>query len=255
MKNVTVLKIGGSIITDKSSSSPKALPDEIKRVAQEIASNHDNLVLVHGAGSFGHPLARKYQLTERFDAAGAVETHRCVKLLNSMVMDALTSVDILAVPIHPFGSFLLEKGRISEALIEPVKLMLQKKLMPVLHGDVVMDAVNGVSILSGDQIVVYIAQQLGADRIMIGSNTDGVLDSNGRTIPVITPAAFIEMRKQIGASSNTDVTGGMLGKVHELLNLAGTYGISSRIFNAARPGKISEILSGAEIGTLIQKDM
>jgi isopentenyl phosphate kinase len=46
-----VLKIGGSILTDKTRDNA-ARRDEISRVAQEIAARPEDLVLVHGAGSF-----------------------------------------------------------------------------------------------------------------------------------------------------------------------------------------------------------
>ena len=48
-----VLKIGGSILTDKNRSNA-ARCEEISRVAEEIAARPEDLVLVHGAGSFGH---------------------------------------------------------------------------------------------------------------------------------------------------------------------------------------------------------
>jgi isopentenyl phosphate kinase len=253
MNDLTVLKIGGSIITEKSSPVPKARNDEITRIAKEIAFGHSNLVIVHGAGSFGHPLALKYKLTEQFHARGVIETHRSVKELNFIIVDALVSAGVQAVPVHPFNSFMLENGRIKEMFIDPIQEMLDRQLVPVLHGDVVMDKTRGAAVLSGDQIVPYIAGKLGADNIGIGSNTNGVLDADGQTIPVITPASFNKIRSLIGGSSHTDVTGGMLGKVQELVDLADLTKIESRIFNAASAGSIQEFMKGAAIGTLIQK--
>jgi isopentenyl phosphate kinase len=255
MKDLTVLKIGGSIITEKSSQTPKALPDEINRIANEITANKGNLIVVHGAGSFGHPLARKYRLTEQFNMEGVIETHRSVRILNNIFVDALNRIGMPAVPVHPFGSFLLDCGRINEMLTTHILVMLDRGMVPVLHGDVVMDATKGASVLSGDQIVPYIAHQLGAEIIGIGSVTDGVLDDKGHTVPVITPASFDEVKVHIGGSSNTDVTGGMLGKVTELVDLADRSGISSRIFNASIPGNVSAFLDGATPGTLIQKEV
>jgi isopentenyl phosphate kinase len=254
MNALTVLKIGGSIITDKSSPVPAALPDEITRIACEIAGNHTNLIIVHGAGSFGHPLAKHYRLQERFDIQGVMETHRSVKVLNSLVVDALASAGVPAVPVHPFSSFVLDNGRIIQMLTAPIRMMLEHTLVPVLHGDVAMDATKGAAIVSGDQIVTYIAQQFEADSIGIGSNTAGVLDDQGKVISTISPATFHEIRPYIRGSSHTDVTGGMLGKVQELVDIANTNGIKSRIFNAAAPGNIQKFLEGTAIGTLIQKD-
>ncbi len=156
--------------------------------------------------------------------------------------------------MHPFGSFLLDNGRISEMFGAHVSIMLKRGMVPVLHGDVVMDATKGAAVLSGDQVVPYIAQKLGAGSIGIASVTDGVLDGKGHTVPVITPASFDKVKVHIGGSSHTDVTGGMLGKVTELLDLAHRSGINSCIFNASIPGNIRAFLEGATPGTLIQTD-
>jgi len=254
MKDLTVLKIGGSIITERSSQIPKALPGEINRIASEMATNKGNLLVTHGAGSFGHPLAREYRLTEQFYMEGVIETHRSVRILNNMVVDSMNRAGVPAVPVHPFGSFLLDKGRISKMFSAHISVMLDRGMVPVLHGDVVMDTTRGAAILSGDQIVPYIAQKLGAGTIGIASVTDGVLDDKGHTLPVITPASFDKVKIHIGGSSHTDVTGGMLGKVTELVDLANRSGISSRIFNASIPGNVRAFLNGATPGTLIQKD-
>lgn len=253
MSYTTVLKIGGSIITDKSSPVPRAIPDEISRIAGEIAKDHSRLVVVHGAGSFGHPLAMKYRLTERFDIQGVVETHRSVRILNEMVVDALNYAGVAAVPVHPMDSVLLEDDRIKQMYTAPIEYMLDRGLVPVLHGDVVMDTVRGAAVLSGDQIVPYISRHIGANGIGIGTNTSGVLDDRGNTIPLITPGTFDGIRPLIGASDHIDVTGGMLGKVVELVDLAGTTGIESCIFNAGSEN-ISRFLRGERPGTLIQKD-
>ncbi|MDF1557724.1 MAG: isopentenyl phosphate kinase [ANME-2 cluster archaeon] len=254
MNGLVVLKIGGSIITDKSSSTPKSLADAIERIAQEIAGVSGSLILVHGAGSFGHPLARQFKLTEQFDVQGIIETHRSVKSLNATMVDALISYGVPAVPVHPLSCALLEQGRIRDMQMAPLREMVQRGLVPVLHGDVVMDSARGAAILSGDQLVPYIAQKMGAERIGIGSNIDGVLDNQSKTIPDITPSTVDRLRVYISGSSHTDVTGGMLGKVQELVELADKFGISSRIFNASTPGNITRFLKGETMGTRIQKD-
>lgn len=254
MTGITVLKIGGSIITDRSSHIPKALPDQINRIAEEIAGSYDNLILVHGAGSFGHIFAKQFRLTERFDTRGLIKTHCSVKKLNNMMINALSSAGVPGVPVHPFGNCLLENGRINEMFTSHIKVMLDQELVPVLHGDVVMDTVKGIDILSGDQIISYIADKLGADKIGVGSNTEGVLDDLGITIPAITPDTFDKICMYITGSSNTDVTGGMLGKVQELVELADTVNIESWIFNAATPGNIRKFLEGISIGTHIRTD-
>ena len=85
---VRVLKIGGSILTDKSGERG-ARSEEIERVAREVASGPHDLVLVHGAGSFGHIPARRYGLPLKFSPEGLRVTHESVVRLICLLLEAL----------------------------------------------------------------------------------------------------------------------------------------------------------------------
>ena len=247
-----ILKIGGSVITDKDSVSA-AKKDEIDRISLEIASFKKEvkmpLILVHGAGSFGHPQAIEH-MSKGFNANGAYLTHTSVKALNSMVVDSLNKAGLNALPVHPLSSCLLENRKIVEFQTAQIKLMLERDIVPVLHGDVVMDRVLGAAVLSGDRIVPYLAAVTAASGIGAGSNVDGVLDEKGEVIKKITPRSFIDMKKDIMGAKAPDVTGGMFGKVSELVELS-KKGISSRVFNAAKKNMVSKFLYGEDVGTLI----
>jgi len=61
----TILKIGGSVITDKNGELA-AKTEDINRIAEEIKrADAENLVVVHGGGSFGHPTAKKYGIKDK----------------------------------------------------------------------------------------------------------------------------------------------------------------------------------------------
>ena len=61
-----VLKIGGSVITDKNGELA-ARTQEMSRLVEEIRkANVQNLIIVHGGGSFGHPVAQQYAIKEGF---------------------------------------------------------------------------------------------------------------------------------------------------------------------------------------------
>ncbi len=249
--NPVVLKIGGSVITEKDKVS-RVRKDDIDRISQEIASfranSSEGLILVHGAGSFGHPQAMKW--AQGFDAQGVYLTHSSVKALNSIVLESLNNAGVRALPIHPLSSCLLENGKIIELQVEKIRIMLERGIVPVLHGDVAMDRVKGAAVISGDRIAPHLAAVMKASKTGACSNVDGVMDEKGTLIKKITPLGFIDIKKQISGSSFTDVTGGMLGKVSELLELAKN-GISSRIFNGSKRGMVSKFLYGEDVGTLI----
>ena len=244
-----VLKIGGSILTDKTRDAA-ARPLEITRVAEEIASSPADLVLVHGAGSFGHIPARRYSLPENFSPAGLLMTHQSVVRLNDLVVEALSKAGASPVPVHPLSCTLLRDGRIEALAVEPVREMVRDGLLPVLHGDVAMDVSRKAGIVSGDQLVPCLARVLGAEVVAVGTDVDGVLLS-GNPLAEMTRADLPALAGALKGSSGVDVTGGMKGKLLELLDLADG-GIGSVIFNASKEGNISRALQGEPLGTRVR---
>lgn len=245
-----ILKIGGSIITDKNRAAT-ARTEEIERVAREIAAYPCDLILVHGAGSFGHMPAKKYGLPENFSREGIRVTHQSVVRLNDMMAEALVEAGADPVPVHPFSCTTLKDGRINSFALEPVKEMVRDGFLPVLHGDVAMDVSRKAGIISGDQIVPYLAYALKANTVAIGSDVEGVI-FQGRPLKKITREDLSILGSDLGGSAGVDVTGGMKGKLLELLDLADK-GISSTIFNASKEGNISRALRGGAVGTIVER--
>jgi len=249
-----ILKLGGSVITDKGADEGVVREAELLRIAREVSGFRGKMIVVHGAGSFGHTYAKKYGLDRNFDPEGVIVTHESVKKLAARVVDSLNYFGIRAVAVHPMGCTVCRKGRIESMYLDNIKLMLENDFVPVLHGDVVMDIELGACVLSGDQIVPYLAKELGIIRLGLGSVEDGVLDMDGKPVSEITPEKFESIRQYIGGSGSTDVTGGMLGKVQELLELSKTSCITSYIFNAGKADNICRFLNGESIGTKISPD-
>lgn len=248
-----ILKIGGSILTDKKNESlaNAARHSEIRRVAEEIAAHPVELVLVHGAGSFGHVPAKRFGLPGNFSAEGLRVTHNSVVKLNDLVVEALSNAGLSPLPVHPLSCVLLKDGRIESFAKRPVEEMLKNGLLPVLHGDVAMDVTRKAGIVSGDQLVPYLAGALHAEVVAVGSNVDGVL-VGGKPMAKITGRDLPSIEKYLGGSAGVDVTGGMKGKLLEMLDLADA-GIDSVIFNASTKGNIARALLGETVGTTVTR--
>jgi isopentenyl phosphate kinase len=236
-------------LTDKARTST-VRRDFVRLVAQQIANaNRTDLVLVHGAGSFGHPQAAVY-LSKGRSISDAWKTHRAVSLLNTLFINELHSQSVPALPIHPLDTITLDGGRIARFDMAVLSLMLENDIIPVLHGDIVLDSVDGFNILSGDQIVAFLAQRMLPEKIGIGTDVDGIM-YRGEKISHLNASEFENYRKGIVGSSVVDVTGGMLRKVSELVEIANA-GIQSEIFNATRNGNIAKFLmSNQQVGTII----
>jgi len=246
---VILLKIGGSVLTNKARASTMR-KDYLRMVARQIAdAKRSNLVLVHGAGSFGHPQAATY-LSKGLSVSGLWKTHRAVSSLNTRFINELHSQSVPALPIHPLDSVVLDAGRIAHFDTTALDLMLENNIIPVLHGDIVMDSADGFNILSGDQIIGFLAQRMRPEKIGIGTDVDGIM-YKGEKIGHLNASEFEKYRKEIVGSSVVDVTGGMLRKVSELVDIAKS-GIQSEIFNATRDGNVAKFLmSYQEVGTTI----
>ena len=260
----TILKIGGSVITDKNGELA-ARTETINRLAEEIQkANVKNLIIVHGGGSFGHPTAQKYGIKEglREDTqkVGFSETHHVMTVLNGLVLDSLVWHNIPALSVTPSCCVVTEKGRIKHFEDAVLKMLLKMGFVPVLCGDVTLDEKLGFTVLSGDQIVAYLARKFGAAKIVMGVDTDGLYDAdpkvvkNAKLYPHLTLSELKKVKEKLGRSTAADLTGGMLGKITELVP-AVEQGIPVAIVNAAKPNYVYKALRGEAVkGTVIEKD-
>ncbi len=251
MSERILLKLGGSVITDKNADCVIHY-DQLSRLASAISgADSKSIILIHGAGSCGHPEAKRYGL-EQGAVAGRTDgiyiTHRAVSRLNEAVVDTLRKEGIPAAGIHPFHTAVADKGRLLSFECRHLEKMLMLGMVPVIHGDVVMDLSRGACIVSGDQLARYLAIALGINRVGLATDVPGVLDG-GQVVPVITRHMMPALH--IGSSMHTDVTGGMRGKMNELLDLAQA-GIGSEIFHVSR---IGDFLAGkAHGGTSVKRE-
>jgi len=259
-----ILKLGGSVITRKEKPLTANL-GAIRRLAAEISSAQTApLVVVHGGGSFGHPLAKRYAIKEGYknkasQAFGFALTHQAMVALNKLVVDALIEHKLPAVGVSPSSCIVTKSGRIQNMMEEPMKKLLQTGFVPVLYGDAVADSDLGFTILSGDQLIAYLAMRLDAESIIVGIDVDGLYtadpktDSSAKLVSQVTLKKLKDMQQQIEEAKVTDVTGGMLGKIVELMPPI-EKGINVLVVNAAKPKNIYKALKSEKVmGTLIQK--
>lgn len=237
-----ILKIGGSVITDKDGykkPSPESIAQMAKVVAEVWKKGGRDLVVVHGAGSFGHAVVLKHGITEgvKDDShrIGYADTHAACSELSLMLTKALIAEGIPAVSLPPAAIIRQKNKRIEEFNEAVVSGYLSAGYLPVLYGDVVPDSELGGSVCSGDQIMAWLGRK--ADFLVFATDVDGVLDDEGNLIPEITKENFQEVSKHFKERSK-DVTGAMKGKIEELLGI----GTTSYIANSAYPERIAAIL-------------
>jgi len=252
----TILKLGGSVITHKEKPLTPNM-EAINRLAHEISqANIPYLVIVHGGGSFGHPIAKEYRINEgykdRSQIIGFSRTHQAMTKLNKIIIEALINHNIPAVEVAPSSFIITKSDRIKKVDNSIVEKLLEMGFVPVLYGDAVLDSDKGFAILSGDQLVSSLATRLAAKRIIVGVDVDGIYTSDpkkDKTAKLIQHITLQELEKtqlKIRKATVTDVTGGMLGKISELVP-AVKERISVLIVNATKPENVYKALKGQKV--------
>lgn len=215
-----ILKVGGSVITHKEkfeSFNELAIED----VCTAIAENYRDLILIHGAGSFGHPHVKKFGLKDPISVA---KIHDACVRLNERFCKKLIEFNVPAVGIHPFTcSFSI------------VSKLLEKGFLPVLHGDVN----SNFEIVSGDDLVVELAEKFKAERIGFATNVEGIF-VNGKITEKFTREMKADSIGEIDATGNM---GRKIGRVFGMKHLC-------RVFIFKGSGEnIKKFLKGEELGT------
>jgi isopentenyl phosphate kinase len=240
-----VLKFGGSVLTKKGGfmeEDSANIASLAKMLGNSWKAGIRNVVLIHGAGSFGHPLVVKYGLTGKIETPkqekGVEKTHSACVVLCNMLINALEGEGVPAVALHPYDLGTLENGRIDEFNSKKVEAVLKEGKLPVLHGDMMRDSELGYGVCSGDQLVSFFGKN--AERIILGTNVDGVLDDSGKLVEKITSGNFPEIASHFKKPKYADVTGGMEGKIREILEI----GRPAYVVNALFPERVAKLLNG-----------
>lgn len=255
------VKLGGSLITDKrvENSFRAAAASRVARELHDALSQDDVLQLVvgHGSGSFGHVAAKQYGTMQGVDTPeqwrGFAHVAIVASELNYLMARTLHEAGVPVMRFQPSASALAEDGRIVEMAVEPLRIALTRRLVPLVYGDVAFDDARGGTIISTETIFFYLARHLPVSRILLLGEVEGVYDPEGNVISTITPESLSEVERALGRSAGTDVTGGMETKVRDMVALVKEQpNISIRIMSGQTPDLLRDtLLSRAAPGTLI----
>lgn len=277
MKELVFLKLGGSLITDKTQPYTPRL-DVIEDVALQISKvlqgrSDLRLVLGHGSGSFGHVAASEYRTrdglpprpaplpdqerdqTEENYWKGFTEVWYQASSLNRFVMKALHKTRVPAIALAPSANVIASDQQVSIWETTPIRKALAADLVPVIYGDVVFDEVHSGTILSTEDLFRYLARELNPARILLAGIEEAVwsdFPARSRKIEIITPQTFSQISAGVGKAAGADVTGGMEAKVIQMLELVQINPkLKIQIFSGKEPGNIGRALQGESLGTWI----
>jgi isopentenyl phosphate kinase len=288
MPELVFLKLGGSLITDKTrpyTARPNKLADLAAQIARSLQTQPElRLVLGHGSGSFGHTAAKKYGTREGPPAStvlrtpppnttgvrriwgrtggggywhGFAEVWYQASTLNRYVIQALHEAGIPAITFSPAASVWSENGQVAKWDLSHIQAALECGLVPVVHGDVIFDRAKGGTILSTEDLFEHMARELHPRRILLAGLEEAVwadFPARRHRVEMLTRESFKEISSGVGKATGADVTGGMQSKVQQMLDLVEQVpGLRALIFSGEGDGNLEKALKGESIGTLVTK--
>ena len=281
MRELVFLKLGGSLITDKTKPytvRKGKLVDLSSQISHALQTRPDLLlVLGHGSGSFGHTAAKEYRTRDGAPAPvpaplqlppsstkigeeqeywkGFAEVWYQASKLNRFVVQALNESGIPTMTFSPAASVWAANGRVAQWDLSQIKYALEGGILPVVHGDVIFDQEKGGTILSTEELFAHLARKMRPKRILLAGLEEGVwadFPARKQRVQEVTRESFNKIKQSTGKAAGVDVTGGMESKIRQMLELAESIpGLTIQIFSGETPENLKKALLGETLGTII----
>jgi isopentenyl phosphate kinase len=256
-KPLIVVKLGGSALTDKKRAYTPRIR-EIDRAAKQVTelTKRCALVIVHGAGSYGHIPVTRWKLqsgfSHRAQLKGLAETKAKLLEWEAVFDEVFLKHQIPLIPLLASDFVLTKNRRIASADLHPIRSWLSLGCIPSIGGDIVTDMKNGFAILSGDQLAAYLAVELKASRLIFATDVEGIFDANPKIDPHAHLISELSTRSALRVVQNArvstfpDVTGGMAGKISEAV-VAASKGVPVFFINLTKDERLSKAILGQEV--------
>lgn len=252
-----LIKLGGSVITNKAKECCFK-QETMSRLATELKKANKQAIIIHGAGSFGHILAKQYKLNNGFKQKKQLEgfalTHTMVQRLNTLVLASLQNQGIPAVSLPPHAILSLSDHALAQINYNVFKKYLALGFMPVSFGDVTLDNQLGFSICSGDLLIQLLAAEFTPEKVIFVMDEDGLYSANPKTNKkaIFFEQITVKDLEQLSTSldAHADVTAGMKGKVHTIKQIAKT-GTDTILLNGNIHNRLYDTLKGKKVRSTI----
>jgi isopentenyl phosphate kinase len=259
-----LVKLGGSVLTNKdtfgSQKSKKIFyRDRTARLLSELGPIGEEFILVHGAGSFGHPLAKEYKLKDGYKKESQIpivaKVHEDVRALNLNVIKAMGELGISAASLPPSSLVEFSNGDLKKVNARPFRHHLEMGVVPVTFGDVVPDTSRKFGICSGDDLMMHLAKELKPRIAIFVTKVDGIYTGDPKT----GPSEFIpEINEntirliQDSKDDVPDVTGRMKRKARMMLTIA-KGGVDCVVLNGLTRNRLRKAIKGEKVKLTIAR--
>lgn len=249
-KKRIVVKVGTSTLTHKTGKTNIARISDLVNVLADLHNmGHEIILVSSGAIAIGTSrlgLKRKPDTIMGKQAAAAVGQGELMFLYDKFFGEYDVVVSQLLFTYNA-----LENSDNKEHLTNTFNQLLEYGSIPVVNEN---DSVSIEELLNGDNdcLSATVAELIGADMLILLTDTDGLYDGNPSENPEARLIDIVEeITEEIEAfagGAGKRGTGGFMTKV-KAAKIATSAGIPVVVMNGADPKKIYDVLNGENVGT------
>jgi isopentenyl phosphate kinase len=245
MTRPALVKLGGSLLSDKAEECSFRRP-AARRLLSEVAKANLPTVLLHGAGSFGHPQAARHRLGQaKAKPDGVAEVLAAVGALSAQVITLAQEAGLrpLAFPLHHAAR--IEGDTLADLPIEAIGKAIEEGYTPVLHGTLVRDPALAWRVVSADELMQELAAELTPRLAVFATDVDGVFDRDPSDASAKLLVTVDGSATASRAGGGSDVTGRMAGKLARARAVA--MHCPTLILNGEVKGRLLDALKGKPV--------
>ena len=255
--DLIVIKYGGNVFIDRNI---------FNNFIEDISVLNKlglSIVVIHGGGPRIKRELDKSNIQSKFIRGLRVTDGKIINIVenvlidfNNDIVDSLKKKGTEAISINTKKNNVIEiipeskelgfVGKPNKINNEIIKNILEKNMVPIVSPLGLKD--NQTYNINGDTAAGAIAKSLKARRLILMTNTEGVLDKDKKLIEEITSTEILQMIK------NETITGGMIPKINTCLDAVNNGVTGVVIVDGRKPSSVLfEIFSDKGAGTLIRK--
>ena len=255
--DLIVIKYGGNVFIDRNI---------FNNFIEDISVLNKlglSIVVIHGGGPRIKRELDKSNIQSKFIRGLRVTDEKIINIVenvlidfNNDIIDSLKKKGTEAISINTKKNNVIEiipeskelgfVGKPNKINNEIIKNILEKNMVPIVSPLGLKD--NQTYNINADTAAGAIAKSLKARRLILMTNTEGVLDKNKKLIEEITSPEILQMIK------NETITGGMIPKINTCLDAVNNGVTGVVIVDGRKPSSVLfEIFSDKGAGTLIRK--
>ena len=255
--DLIVIKYGGNVFIDRNI---------FNNFIEDISVLNKlglSIVVIHGGGPRIKRELDKSNIQSKFIRGLRVTDGKIINIVenvlidfNNDIVDSLKKKGTEAISINTKKNNVIEiipeskelgfVGKPNKINNEIIKNILEKNMVPIISPLGLKD--NQTYNINGDTAAGAIAKSLKARRLILMTNTEGVLDKDKKLIEEITSPEILQMIK------NETITGGMIPKINTCLDAVNNGVTGVVIVDGRKPSSVLfEIFSDKGAGTLIRK--